>query len=99
MRYGCLGYVMRHEDHKNHPLFNIYTQIARWCNQPQFYKKMSFKEFIYRNQYWTKTDRECMSLRTYNRFLSYFDTYKDELEYYFNLKYEDLNKTILDNEQ
>lgn len=44
MTYGCLGYVMRHEDHKNHPLNNIYTQIARWCNQPQFYKKMSFKE-------------------------------------------------------
>lgn len=96
MRYGCLGYVMRHENHKNHPLFNIYTQIARWCNQPQFYKKMSFKEFIYRNQYWTKTDRECMSLRTYNKFLSYFDPYKDELEYYFNLKYEELNKTIFD---
>lgn len=50
MQYGCLGYIMRHEDYHNHPLSNIYVQIARWCNQPQFYKKMSFWEFCYRNQ-------------------------------------------------
>ena len=44
---------MRHEDYHKHPLKNIYVQIARWCNQPQFYKKMSFWEFCYRNQtYW-----------------------------------------------
>ena len=90
MTYGCLGYVMRHEDHKNHQLSNIYTQIARWCNQPQFYKKMSFKEFIDRNQYWIKTDNKCKSLRTYEAFMSYFDDNKTELEYYFNLKYMDL---------
>ena len=35
MSYGCLGYVMRHEDYKKHDLANIYVQIARWCNQPQ----------------------------------------------------------------
>ena len=50
MQYGCVGYVMRHQDYLNHPLSNIYVQIARWCNQQQFYKKMSFWEFIYRNQ-------------------------------------------------
>lgn len=50
MQYGCLGYIMRHEDYHNHPLSNIYVQIARWCNQPQFYKKMTFWEFCYRNQ-------------------------------------------------
>ena len=53
MQYGCVGYVMRHEDYKKSPLANIYVQIARWCNQQQFYKKMSFWEFCYRNQsYW-----------------------------------------------
>lgn len=90
MTYGCLGYVMRHEDHKNHPLGNIYTQIARWCNQPQFYKKMSFKEFVDRNQYWMKTEHKCMSLRTYEAFLSHFGENKTEIEYYFNLKYTNL---------
>lgn len=53
MKYGCVGYVMRHEDYHNAPISNLYIQIARWCNQPQFYKKMSFWQFCYRNQsYW-----------------------------------------------
>ena len=90
MKYGCLGYVMRHEDYRNHPLNNIYTQIARWCNQPQFYKKMSFKEFVDRNQYWTKTEQKCMSLKTYDNFLEHFSENRIELEYYFNLKFENL---------
>jgi len=90
MKYQCLGYVMRHEDYRNHFLNNIYVQIARWCNQPQFYKKMSFKEFIYRNQFWTKTNKKCMSLKTYENFINYFSDYKNELDYYFNLKYENL---------
>lgn len=53
MQYQCVGYVMRHEDYHKAPIANIYVQIARWCNQQQFYKKMSFWEFCYRNQtYW-----------------------------------------------
>ena len=53
MQYGCVGYVMRHEDYHQAPISNIYIQIARWCNQQQFYKKMSCWEFLYRNQsYW-----------------------------------------------
>lgn len=50
MSYGCVGYVMRHEDYHKAPIPNIYVQIARWCNQQQFYKKMSFWQFVYRNQ-------------------------------------------------
>lgn len=53
MRYDCFGYVMRHADYKNFELNNIYVQIARWCNQPQFYRYMSFWDYCYRNQsYW-----------------------------------------------
>jgi hypothetical protein len=90
MKFGCLGYVMRHEDYRSHPLCNIYVQIARWCNQPQFYKKMSFKEFIDRNQYWTKTDNKCMSLKTYEEFMANFAEHTTILEYYFNMKYENM---------
>lgn len=46
MQYGCVGYVMRHEDYHNAPVSNFYVQIARWCNQQQFYKKMSFGNFV-----------------------------------------------------
>lgn len=56
MQYGCVGYVMRHEDYHSSPVPNLYVQIARWCNQQQFYKKMSFWQFCYRNQsYWEET--------------------------------------------
>lgn len=50
MQYGCFGYVMRHADYENHNLSSLYVQIARWCNQPQFYRHMSFWEYCYRNQ-------------------------------------------------
>lgn len=49
-QYGCLGYVMRHEDYKQAPISNLYTQIARWANQPAIYKKMTFWQFCYREQ-------------------------------------------------
>jgi hypothetical protein len=59
MQYGCFGYVMRHEDYKNHELCNIYVQIARWCNQPQFFRYMSFWEYCYRNQsFWEQNTRK-----------------------------------------
>ena len=50
MQYGCVGYIMRHEDYHQAPIYNVYVQIARWCNQQAFYKKMSFWEYTYRNQ-------------------------------------------------
>ncbi len=59
MQFGCVGYVMRHQDYHNAPVANLYVQIARWCNQPQFYKKMSFWEFAYRNQsYWEENNQK-----------------------------------------
>ena len=72
MQYGCVGYVMRHEDYHNAPVPNIYTQIARWCNQQQFYKKMSFWQFCYRNQsYWeehTLNITDCPKFKTFEKF-------------------------------
>ena len=88
MKFGCLGYVMRHKNYKNHSLNNIYVQIARWCNQPQFYKKMSLKEFIDRNQFWTKTDIKCTSLKTYEAFMEKYADHHIKLNYYFNMRYE-----------
>lgn len=59
MQYGCFGYVMRHADYENHKLSNIYVQIARWCNQPQFYRYMSFWEYCYRNQsFWEQKTKK-----------------------------------------
>lgn len=82
MKYGCLPYIMRHEDYKRAPLANIYVQIARWCNQPGFFRNLSFWQFCYKNQtYWEehalgiKHDR----LKTYEEFVEdYKNGYYDD---------------------
>ena len=85
MSYGCVGYVMRHEDYHNYELSNLYIQIARWCNQQQFYKKMSFWEFVYRNQsYWEEHTLHIINrpnLKTFEEFMvdlnnGYYDNVK-----------------------
>lgn len=71
MQYGCLGYVMRHEDYHNHELSNIYVQIARWCNQPGFYRNLSFWEYCYKNQsFWEQRSKglKTPDLKTYEEF-------------------------------
>lgn len=92
MGFGCLGYVMRHADYENHRLGNIYTQIARWCNQPQFYKKMSFEEFVMRNQSYkeehSSSTNICKSLATYIEFKKTFEDKWDQIEPLFKMKYE-----------
>jgi len=92
MSFGCLGYVMRHADYENHRLGNIYTQIARWCNQPQFYKKMSFEEYVLRNQSYqeehSSSKRICKTLATYNDFKQTFAKRWTEIVPLFKMKFE-----------
>ncbi len=66
MKYGCLPYIMRYISYKESPYHGIYTQLARWCNQPSHFKKMSFEEFCVRNQDYVESDRPCASMRALN---------------------------------
>ncbi len=50
MEFGCLPYIMRFEDYKKSRFKSLYTQLARWCNQPSFFKKMSFRQYCIRNE-------------------------------------------------
>lgn len=43
--YKALPYVMRYADYEKSPYRGMYITIARWCNQPSFFKKKSFREF------------------------------------------------------
>lgn len=45
MQYGCIPYIMRFEKYKSCPYRGMYTTLARWCNQPSFFKKKSFREY------------------------------------------------------
>lgn len=50
MEYGCLPYIMRFEKYAESKYKALYTQLARWCNQPSFFKKMSFRQYCVRNE-------------------------------------------------
>lgn len=83
MAYGCVGYLMRHEDYHQAPISNLYVQIARWCNQQAFYKKMSFWEFSYRNQtYW----EQAAGFEVLHKIKSFDEFQRDYETGYYNRK-------------
>lgn len=49
MRYGCLPYIMRHENYERSPYRGTYINLARWCNQPSFFKKKSYRQYCEAN--------------------------------------------------
>lgn len=54
MKYHCLPYIMRHANYQNSKYRGLYITIARWCNQPNFLKKKSFREYCEANQEYKK---------------------------------------------
>ena len=49
MEYQCLPYIMRHENYAASPYKGMFITLARWCNQPNFLKKKSFRQFCEAN--------------------------------------------------
>lgn len=82
MEYGCLPYIMRYKDYELSPYRGIYINLARWCNQPSFFKKKSFREFCEANGDKSSTMRY---MREFEK------DHPDIAKQYFDLKYEDLN--------
>ncbi len=83
MKYKCIPYIMRHENYNNSPYKGMYINLARWCNQPNFYKKKSFREFCIANGENSAT----------MRYLKEFESrYSDVGKRYFDLKFENLNQ-------
>lgn len=81
MRYGCLPYIMRHMNYNSSKHKGIYIQLARWCNQFSFFKKLSFREFC------EKSGGASV------RYLNEFETQFPEIaKKYFDLKFIDERK-------
>ena len=60
-RYECLPYVMRYENCKSSPFKSRYAKLAAWANQPRFFVKYSFQQYLdYETEYrkFTKCMRE-----------------------------------------
>lgn len=84
MRYGCLPYIMRYNRYVESPYAGIYVTMARWCNQPSFFKKMSLREFVLADNVGKKTVSASM------RYLCKVEQEVPELaQTYFDIKYTD----------
>jgi len=94
LEFGCLPYIMRYEAYKNSELKTFYTQLARWCNQPAFIKKQSFRQFCENNEgYHLKTNPNAKeSCSCYRAMVDFENKYPDLAKKYFDMRLEDLNK-------
>lgn len=89
MQYGSLPYIMRYEAYKTSRWKHIYIELARWCNQPNFFKKMSFREFCAANQRYKKDQSSNCS--AYQALLDFEAAYPALAKQYFDLRFEQEN--------
>lgn len=90
MKYGCLPYIMRYESYKYSSWRTLYVQLARWCNQPQFFKKKSFRQFCEANQdYHKNPDTTCSA---YQAMLDFEKAHPDIAKKYFDLRFDQENQ-------
>lgn len=90
MKYGCLPYIMRHEKYLNSKYKGMFTQIARWCNQPQFLKKMSFRQYCDANQFYKKDKTtKCSAKQAMDDFEVMFPQIAEQ---YFDMKFDKQQK-------
>ena len=82
--YSCLPYLMRYELVDGSEFEGLYTQLARWCNQPQFFKKTTFREFCELRQTEMKTDKKCSAKLSLERFEQ---KHPDVAKKYFDAKF------------
>jgi hypothetical protein len=72
-KYRCLPYIMRFERYEESPYRDIYVNVARWCNQPAFFKKISFMEFCWKNGESSKAYKSAkVFLEQYEKFREVF---------------------------
>ncbi|MBQ8698910.1 MAG: hypothetical protein IJ521_07920, partial [Schwartzia sp.] len=78
MRHRCLPYVMRYFRYAESPYRGMYITLARWCNQPAFFKKKSLRQFAEANGESSAT----------SRYMSDFEREFPEAAYFFDMKFE-----------
>ena len=92
MEYQCLPYIMRYQNKNDTPwkrskYRGMYIAMARWCNQPSFYKKKSFRQYCQANQDLVKTEGAiCSSMKA---LIDFEDEYPEIAEQYFDLRFDE----------
>lgn len=76
-QHQALPYIMRFNRYIESPYAKVYIELARWCNQPSFAKKKSFREFA--------------EIRKNNNYLTMLvaESNMPELTDYFDMKWSD----------
>lgn len=77
MKYKCLPYIMRFNRYEESPYRGMYISVARWCNQPSFFKKKSLREFAEANG----VNSSCY------RYIANFESMHPEIGKYLDMKY------------
>lgn len=83
MKYHCLPYIMRFNRYEESPYRGTYINLAAWCNQPNAFKKKSYREYVQYQQ--NRHKNKCSETR-----------YLEQIEYeipdlakrYFDIKWE-----------
>lgn len=83
MEYHCLPYIMRFARYEESPYRGTYINLAAWCNQPNAFKKKSYREFVEYQQ--SRHQNECSE----TRYLKQVEKDIPELaEKYFDMKWK-----------
>lgn len=92
MRYKCIPYIMRYRGENSTPwreskYRGMYVTLARWCNQPSIFKKMSFRQFCIANQELHKSpDTICAAMKA---MIDFEEEHPDIASRYFDLSFND----------
>ena len=93
LRYKCTPYIMRFQNKNDSPwkeskYRELYVAIARWCNQANIVKKMSFRQFCEANQRLKKDQTKlCSTMRS----MTDFEMENPEIaKKYFDIRMEDI---------
>ena len=68
----------------------MYVTLARWCNQPSIFKKMSFRQFCIANQALHRSNKNNCS--SYQSMLDFENEHPEIAKKYFDLRFEDLRR-------
>lgn len=88
LQYNCLPYIMRymgkgHAPWQHSEYRTLYITLARWCNQPNMIRKMTFREFCEANQKLHKSHGYCSSFKS---MIDFEKQYPSIAKQYFDLK-------------
>ena len=99
MEYGCLPYIMRCEAYHQSRFKSLYIQIARWCNQPSFFKKKSFRQYCEANEEYHRrhTPNATKNCACYQAMLDFESEFPEIATKYFDLRFDRLYAYSKDN--